>query len=172
MEAALWYFEENYAMLERDYPFTSGATGENTFDCLYSQTKSSQHNVIVNSIGRPDLHEYVESIDSFKAAIKQQPLIIAIAANNKYIHSYKSGIIDSEDCNTAVLVDHEWLNTINHGVLAVGYGLDKTTGLEYVLVKNSWNTTWGDSGYFKLRLYGSIYYCGQFYYESWYPVLN
>ena len=79
-----------------------------------------------------------------KAKIKQRPVIIAVAANNKYIHSYASGIIDAADCDKKVLVHHKHLNTVNHGVLAVGYGHDKTTGLDYALVKNSWNTTWGD----------------------------
>ena len=79
-----------------------------------------------------------------KASIKKQPLTIAIAANNKYIHSYASGIIDADDCDTRTLYDGENINDINHGVLAVGYGHDNTTGLDYVLVKNSWNTTWGD----------------------------
>ena len=83
-------------------------------------------------------------------ALLEQPLTLAITANNKYIHSYKSGIIDANDCMKSVLYDGEWLNTINHGVLAVGYGYDLTTGLEYMLIKNSWNTTWGDNGYFKL----------------------
>ena len=108
-------------------------------------------------------------------------MLIAIAANNKYIHSYKSGIIDAADCTTAVIVDDQYLNAINHGVLAVGYGHDKTTGLDYVLVKNSWNITWGDKGYFKLKLadiessYDSYYLrgvCGMSTYVTYYPVLN
>lgn len=37
---------------------------------------------------------------------------------------------------------------INHAVLAVGYGKD------YVKVKNSWNTTWGEEGYIRLRRIG------------------
>ena len=36
MWKALKYFKDNFVMLESDYSFTSGATGENTFDCLYS----------------------------------------------------------------------------------------------------------------------------------------
>ena len=79
-----------------------------------------------------------------KDNVQKQPLVFAIAANNKYIHSYKSGIIDAEDCETTVRVDKELLNTINHGVLFVGYGTDQATGYDYMLVKNSWNTTWGD----------------------------
>ena len=46
----------------------------------------------------------------------------------------------------------DWLNPINHGVLIVGYGTDEATGLEYYLVKNSWNTTWGDKGYVKIKM--------------------
>ena len=72
----------------------------------------------------------------------KQPISMAIAANNKYIHSYKSGIIDAEDCLTYFMYHDENLNAINHGVLAVGYGKDHRLG--YLLFKNSWNTTWGD----------------------------
>ena len=79
-----------------------------------------------------------------KAVQQKQPFILGIAANNKYIHSYSSGVIDASDCTDTVMYEDEELNTINHGVLAVGYGTDQATGLDYVLVKNSWNTTWGD----------------------------
>ena len=89
-------------------------------------------------------------MSNYKTAVSKQPVITAIAANNKYIHSYKSGVIDATDCTTTVIVDDEKLNTINHGVLIVGYGHDDATGLDYWLIKNSWNTTWGDQGYFKL----------------------
>ena len=44
------------------------------------------------------------------------------------------------------------MNDINHAVLAVGYGTDEASGLDYVLIKNSWNTTWGDKGFVKLAM--------------------
>ena len=119
--------------------------------------------------------DYNRDVQKIQVAIKQQPIIIAITANNKYIHSYASGIIDAADCYAAILYDDENINALNHGVLAVGYGHDKTTGLEYMLVKNSWNTTWGDSGYFKLALTdGSSDFgiCGIKHPYPLYPVLN
>ena len=39
MSTALNYFTQHYAMLESAYPYTSGATGDDSTDCLYSQLK-------------------------------------------------------------------------------------------------------------------------------------
>ena len=68
MGYALEYFKDNFAMLESEYPFTSGDTGENTFNCLYSESESSHHKVRVNEVyGLP----YVGMVnDDIKAAIK------------------------------------------------------------------------------------------------------
>ena len=107
-----------------------------------------------------------------KVAVQTQPVAIAIAANNKYIHSYASGIIDADDCATIVIIEDEKLNTVNHAVLIVGYGTDEATGLDYWLIKNSWNTTWGDKGYFKIKIDDHAYgICGVHYWPS-YPILN
>ena len=88
------------------------------------------------------------SLDNIKAAIARQPLAVVVSANNKYIHSYASGVIDAADCYN---FDNRGLNPVNHAVLMVGYGTDEITGLDYWLVKNSWDTTWGDKGYFKIK---------------------
>ena len=74
-------------MFESAYAYTSGASGENSFDCLYSASKAT--NVKVKSIGLSW---------GIKKTIQKQPQVLAVAANNKYIHSYASGVIDASDC--------------------------------------------------------------------------
>ncbi|KNC30391.1 hypothetical protein FF38_02670 [Lucilia cuprina] len=52
---------------------------------------------------------------------------------------YKRGIYADEECNKG---------EVNHSVLVVGYGSEN--GLDYWIVKNSWDKAWGEEGYFRL----------------------
>ena len=77
-----------------------------------------------------------------KAALQYKPLAVSIEADQTVFRTYASGVLDSTSCGTK----------LDHAVLAVGYGKDQETGLDYWLIKNSWNTTWGDKGYVKLAV--------------------
>ncbi|CAD5232419.1 unnamed protein product [Bursaphelenchus xylophilus] len=54
---------------------------------------------------------------------------------------YKSGILDAPKPSGG------W--QINHGVLIVGYG--SANGVDYWVIKNSWGTGWGESGFVRIR---------------------
>jgi len=85
-----------------------------------------------------------------KAALMRQPLAVSIEADTYVFQAYKSGVLDSTSCGTY----------LDHAVLVTGWGTDAETGLDYWMVKNSWNTTWGDQGYIKLAIVDGAGICG------------
>jgi len=74
---------------------------------------------------------------ALQSAVDMQPVSVAIEADQSGFQHYKSGIF-SGPCG----------KSLDHGVLAVGYGTD--AGKDYWKVKNSWGLSWGDSGYIRL----------------------
>jgi cathepsin H len=64
---------------------------------------------------------------------------------------YSSGVYSSTVCS------HD-AEHVNHAVLAVGYGVDPVSAKPYWLIKNSWDYTWGDSGYFRMEAFKNM--CG------------
>jgi len=57
---------------------------------------------------------------------------------------YSGGVVDS-NCG----------ESIDHCVTAVGYSQSAST--PYVIVKNSWGTSWGESGYIRIAIQGGGY---------------
>ena len=134
------YYEAGYdAMLESAYPYVAKKGS-----CQYDATNAT--NVTVSAY----THVAVDDYQQMKAAMNIAPLAVAIEADQRVFQTYKSGVLDSDKCGT----------TLDHAVLAVGYGTDSASGLDYWLVKNSWNTTWGDNGYIKLAMNSGAGICG------------
>merc|ERR1711998_388406 len=76
---------------------------------------------------------------ALQSALQKQPVSIGIQADQSSFQFYSGGILTAA-CGTQ----------LDHSVLAVGYD----TSSSYWLVKNSWGSTWGDSGYVKLSMSG------------------
>merc|ERR1712025_317558 len=86
-------------------------------------------------------------------ALSTGSLSVAFEVTN-YFQQYRGGIIQDRTCR----------GRPNHAVTAVGYTA------KFVLVKNSWGSTWGDKGFVKFaRGYNSQ--CGLFKYSS-FPTLK
>ena len=69
------------------------------------------------------------------------PCSVGMDASHGSFQLYSRGIYREEQCST---------QNLDHAVLAVGYGVEEESGEEYWLVKNSWGTSWGEEGYFKI----------------------
>nr|AAA29137.1 cathepsin [Fasciola hepatica] len=68
----------------------------------------------------------------------RRPAAVALDVESDFM-MYRSGIYQSQTCSP---------DRLNHGVLAVGYGIQD--GTDYWIVKNSWGTWWGEDGYIRM----------------------
>lgn len=75
---------------------------------------------------------------------------VAIEADTAAFQFYSGGIINSVGCGI----------NVDHGVLAVGYGVDGTRKIEYYIVKNSWGSSWGMKGYVNIAAVDGPGICG------------
>ena len=134
-----WIAKNNGLCTESAYPYVSGTT-KTAGDC-----KTTCSNVAGSTILK-HVDVATKSDTALMTAIAQQPVSIAIEADQRDFQLYKSGVFTGT-CGT----------NLDHGVLVVGYGTD--AGLDYYKVKNSWSTSWGESGYIRLGR-GSQYNAG------------
>ncbi len=119
------YLKDHKLQTWDSYPFT-GKTGT----CNY---KASSGITTVKSYTK------VKGMDpdAMMAAVSKQPVSVAVSSTSSGFFFYGSGVIDS-DCN----------QNVNHAVLMIGYGTEN--GQDYWLLKNSWGTSWGEKGFFKV----------------------
>jgi C1A family cysteine protease len=78
-----------------------------------------------------------DSTEMMAGLLKYGPGQIGIDAS--CVKAYKSGIVSN--CTTTA---------VDHAVTIVGAETDEATGLDYWIVKNSWDTTFGEEGYFRV----------------------
>ncbi|CAK9190649.1 unnamed protein product [Sphagnum troendelagicum] len=72
-----------------------------------------------------------------------RPVSVAFEVIDSFM-LYKSGVFSDPGC-------HDSPQTVNHAVLAVGYGVNEN-GTPYWIIKNSWGANWGINGYFHMEM--------------------
>ena len=77
-----------------------------------------------------------------KEILARGPITCGIAVTNNFYDNYQRGDIWSEDI---------WFPQINHAIAVVGWG--NYNGEEYWVVRNSWGVSWGDRGYFYMKMH-------------------
>jgi len=106
---------------ERDYPYTSG--GGSTGSCKFQSSK-----IAVTISG---YHSVSRGESALKNALNEGPASLCLAASSW--QSYRGGILERCD------------NQVDHCVQGTGY-----SGSSYWRIRNSWGTSWGESGFIRL----------------------
>lgn len=124
---------------ERRYPYVSGET-EKAGTCKYSPsngklTVTGETQVSIWGIGEDeDMKDWISNTG---------PLSVAVAANNAW-QTYTGGVITLDECPD---------NQPNHAVQAIGLIDNDPEDGSYWIVRNSWNSDWGEEGMIRLKAY-------------------
>lgn len=131
-------YTANGLVSDEQYPYTSGDGYSGT--CLTDRlepkvtTLKNYYQISNDRYDEPKIQDGLTRLG---------PLVMGINASP--MQDYHHGVDDpSSDC----LDDRE---DLNHSVLVVGYGWDDVSQLEFWKIKNSWNTDWGEDGYYRIR---------------------
>ena len=116
------------------YPYTA-KDGKCSFD-----GRGVAHVTQINNITAYDEDELMQAVGS------AGPVSIAFQVAKDF-RFYDKGVYDGV-CDSAP-------SSVNHAVVAVGYGRTKSVlpwkGQEYFIVRNSWGASWGVDGYFLIK---------------------
>ena len=128
MDLAFQYIIENGLCSNLSYPYT--AEDGQCNDTCKSLVKISNYSDITQN-----------NEEMLMRAVQHQPVSVAIQANKRSFQMYQSGIYSDPDCGFE----------LDHGVLLIGYGYDKTYNMDYWIIKNSWSESWGENGYIRIQ---------------------
>jgi len=125
MTQAMQYIISNGGIdTESSYPYTA-----EDGTCTYQASNSGSTLTAFNNVASGDEN-------ALQTSVYTGPTSIAIDASQSSFQFYSSGVYSDPNCSSTQL---------DHGVLAVGWGTSSSQA--YWIVKNSWGTDWGQSGY-------------------------
>ena len=144
MEYAFTWLESNGLETESDYAY-SGTKG--------TCKKDTSKYIDMKVTGYKQLSDWSAGDETEIKEFLYETGPLSVALNANPLQTYVSGILDltSSQCSPSGL---------NHAVTLVGYGTE--SGTDYWIVRNSWGSSWGEKGYFRIARGKST--CGINYY--------
>ncbi|OHT02182.1 Digestive cysteine proteinase 2 [Tritrichomonas foetus] len=121
-------FQNGQFNSQTDYPYEAVQQ-----DCRFDSSKAIGQVSLIVDVNSGDENDLRNRVFTFGVAA------VAIDASASDFHAYTSGIYYREGCSTSFL---------DHAVAVVGYGSE--SGNEYWIVRNSWVSAWGESGYIRM----------------------
>lgn len=126
------------------------------FDAMVPETEYPYHAITDECFVKYDGKIKVSKVNNvpkedkaqLMAAIAKQPVSVTIEADQYPFQHYFGGIITDATCGTS----------LDHAVLAVGYGSEN--GTDFYIVKNSWGADWGEKGYVRIAAVDGKGICG------------
>jgi C1A family cysteine protease len=118
---------------EASYPYVASDRSCQFKTATYG-AKISNYTNYCNEETAPCTEDQIQTLLQSKG-----PLSVCLNANPMQL--YSSGVSNPAKCDP---------NGIDHCVTLVGWGIDATTNQKYWKLKNSWGTSWGEKGYYRL----------------------
>jgi|LauGreDrversion4_2_1035121.scaffolds.fasta_scaffold531200_1 cathepsin B len=144
------YLTSTGAVTEDCWPYSSGTGDSGT--CRKTCTGSGQSWIKYKCKSSSTVHP--TTVDAIKAELYANgPMEGGFTVYEDFM-SYKSGVYYH--------VSGDQLG--GHAIKVIGWGHDDASGLDYWLCANSWSASWGDNGFFKIKIgdsgiNGQLYGC-------------
>jgi len=135
MDQAFEFVQNNGVSALKDEPYL--CQDQSSYTCRHMKC-SHGSNLILKPGDVVDYTDVDDSERALEAAVAQQPVSVAIQADQPVFQHYRHGILTSDACG----------RNLDHGVLAVGYGVEN--GQKYWKVKNSWGKVFGEEGFIRI----------------------
>jgi cathepsin F len=137
---ALEYVAKTGLTSEQSYPFSDGSGPDHTH-C--DTTKIRAPLARISKWAQVSSYPHTNEEGLAAALTRNGPLSLSLDASA--MHHYAGGVDDpvTRGPDAACQAVH-----VNHAVLLVGYGVEK--GVSYWRIKNSWGTTFGEAGYYRI----------------------
>ena len=134
-----WLKENGGIMLEKDYPYVAYKQTCKSDPSKYIDMKITEYKKLGSSTS---IFSPVDEDEMKEFLYEARPLGVGFIAAP--LKTYTGGIIDvpASQCPSS---------GINLLGLLVGYGHDDASNNDYWIVKNSWGSSWGEKGFFRIK---------------------